>query len=119
MKHKIYTIERGIFWIDGDKCFIECKNQPSFLDIDKANDELDLYLRECSLFFNENKKYQDYCCYIELYINEEELDDDEIKQIEEFCDYPDGTSLTAPIKAIYIDNSYNFNPFRGYDWGNK
>lgn len=121
MKHKVYTIEYGKFWIEGDDYFVECKNQPSFLDIDKANEELASYLKQSDLFFVNNEEYKKVQYkegyYIELYENEVELTEKEIKDIEEEFDYPDGTSLTAPIKTIYIDNSYNFNPFKGYNWG--
>lgn len=86
----------------------ECKNQPSFFNIEEANDELELYLRECNMFFVEDKehtKHLDDGYYIELYENEAELDAYELEQIIENNDYPDGTSLSPPIREIFVDNS--------------
>lgn len=108
MKHKVYTIEFGIFWFYQDKLYRECKNQPSFLNIKEANEELENYLKWSYPLFSENtdtKKHLETGYYIELYENEVDLKNYEIKLIKEENDYPDGTSLSNPIREIFIDNS--------------
>lgn len=106
---KVYTIEFGLLLNDESGTKFHCLNQPSFLDIKKANKELSLYLRETGFNFTENNgcytaTYNDGY-YIEMYENDVELTTEEIKEIKKYADYPDGTSLSRPIKELFIDNT--------------
>lgn len=106
---KVYTIEFGLLLNDESGTAFYCLNQPSFLDAKKANEELELYLRETGLGFREDNGYytetRNDGYYIEMYENDVELTAEEIKEIEEYADYPDGTSLSRPIQELFVDNT--------------
>lgn len=106
---KVYTIEFGILFNTKSGTEFHCLNQPSFLDAKKANKEIALYLRETGFRFSENNGCYTATCnngyYIEMYENDIELTAEEIKDIKKYADYPDGTSLSRPIKELFVDNT--------------
>ena len=106
---KVYTIEFGEFIETSNGTYQHCMNQPSFLDIKKANKEISIYLKNIGFMFREYDgritSTLSNGFYIELYENEVTLDKHEIKEIKQHANYPDGTSLSTPIKRLYVDCS--------------
>ena len=119
MKTIVYTIEYGRFYTNEHGINQqECTNQPSFISIDEARKELQLYYSQCLPTFPEKVQPQNYDnggYYLELYVGEFDLSDEEIKEIKEENNLIDATSRSWLSTELIIDNSggiihYEYNP---------
>ena len=106
MKTRVYTIEFGRFHDCGEQgIYQECTNQPSFISLEEATKELNLYFGLCGLYFPDTFETNSHAdgYYIELYIGDFNLTQGQIDRINNENDLPNAVSSSKLCNEIVVD----------------